>query len=267
MRMILAFLLMALAALRAAGEMKVVNDREVFKLLPGRYEVENIDDRLFRSLDGKRLHFGPDPQNRFYEIVGKGAFRELKAPSVGKAYLDARGDFVIWYDRLDLGVHFPNGFTLRLENPAETRFGVSYDAGYFYTATPARTEVFATERPFRALLRLEGIFAIKVVPHADRLYVFGFERFIGQNVRSSLVLVFQDINGTLTEMRRHSLPDHLTLLDFDAAAETALLVDNGPSHPVLYQQHLRTRALTSLGPVDEFGIYLDSAFDTGKDAP
>jgi len=199
--------------------------------------------------------------------VGKGAFRELKAPSVGKAYLDARGEFVIWYDRLDLGIHFPNGFTLRLDQPAETRFGVSYDAGYFYTATPARTEVFATERPFRALLRLEGFYALKVVPHADRLYVFGYERFIGQNVRSSLALVFQDINGTYTEMRRHTVPDHLTLLDFDPVGETVLMLDTGPTHPVLYQQHLRTRALTSLGPVDEFGFYLHPDFDTGKDAP
>jgi hypothetical protein len=260
-------LLLAALSLRADPDLKVVHDRDIFALLPGREAVENIDDRLFRSLDGRRLHFGPDPQGRFYEITGKGAFRERQAPSTGKAYLDARGDFVIWYDRLDLGIHFPNHFTLRLENPAETRFGVTYDAVYFHLATPTYSEVFATERPFRPLVRLDGFYLLKAVPHADRLYLFGYERFIGQRVRASLALVFQEINGVWTEMRRHPLPDHLTLLDAHPAADTVLLLDTGPTFPVLYQFHLRTRALTSLGPVDEFGFYLHTSFDSGKDAP
>lgn len=250
-------------AARAGDALKVVRDQDVFKSLPGRYEVENIDDRLFRSLDGRELHFGPDPQSRFYVVTGATEARELKAPSTGKAYLNAKGEFVIWYDRLDQGVHFPQGFTKTIEKPAETRFGVSYGAGFFYTATSARTEVYATDRPFKPLLRLEGIHAIKVVPHEDdKLYVFAYERFAGQNTRSHLCLLYQEVNGAWTEMKRHPLPDYLTLLDFDPAAGKVLLVDNGPSVPALYELGLRRNQLSALGPVDEFGLYLHPDFKT-----
>jgi hypothetical protein len=252
-------LLLATAAVTRA-EMKLVIDREVAALLPNRHAVANVDDKLFRSLDGRALHFGPDPEGRHYEITGAGVFRERKAPAHGKAYLDAQGRFALWYERVDLGVHFADGRVLRLPQPAETRFGVSYGAQFYYLADAARTRVFALDQPDPPVVTLEGFYALKVVPWEDRLYLLGHERFRGEAARRALAVVFQRLADGFVETRRHPLPEEWLVLDFDAEAEAVLLLDPGPVFPLLYRRGLREGVARPLGPVDEFGIFLHRDF-------
>ena len=75
-----------------AAELKIIEDKDVYRALPLRSMVENPEDKLFRSTDGKLLFFGPNDEKDFFIINPDFSYKHLTAPSTGKAYY-ANGAF------------------------------------------------------------------------------------------------------------------------------------------------------------------------------
>jgi len=239
--------------------LEIFYDFEVYRLLPRKWEFENPQDRLFRSKDGRTLFWGPSSYTNFFVIKPDHQVTHHQSPSLGKAYMNAAGDFALWYESLDQGIHFENRDPLYLESPLRSRFGVSYDLEYSYLYEAHQSKIFEGLGT-NLVIQLDRVYTYKVVNADDQLWVFGFSHLGHEAIRKHVVVRFQWINDSWLEMERFELPNHLTLMDVDPYSWKALLLNEAEIAPQAFEMNLRNKQIRGLGLVEEFAIYLHQDF-------
>lgn len=258
-------MLFTLPLLLSAGEMKVVIDRDLLAGIKQKTLFENIDDKLFRNLDGTEFYMGPGPKGEFFIFRGMDQVKQIKAPSTGKAYLDTNGVFTVWYNRLDQGVRFKQGSTLTLEDPIRSRFGVAYGAEYFYVYEKLKSRVCSVAEPDKTLLSFYDFYIYKLVAVDDGFYICGFEQGGFSRQRENVCLKMTRTGDTFTETLHLLLPPSDTLLDLDPFGGKVLLLNQDKVFPQLFVYDLKAQSRKSLGMVDAFAIYLNKDFKTQRD--
>ena len=256
------------AATLPAEEYKVLADREIVSSLPKKWMFENLTDRLFRNADGTILYLGPGEKREFFIIRSEEDVREIKAPSTGKAYLNADGQFAIWYDRLDLGVFFKDGYELQFAEPAKSRFGVAYGATHFYTCVGPDSEIFATAEPKVPILRLADFYLYKIAVAAeDELIVFGWRSKGVRQVREHVIQRWQRIDpqGEYLLMKTFVVPRHYQVMDVDTANPRVLLLNESRLAPQVFDWDLAIDRILPIGTVDSFAFYMNKDFTIGED--
>ena len=199
---ILSFLgLLLLTSFSTASDLSIIEDKDLYPFLPQRELVENVEDKIFRTTDGKTLFFGPTKEKDFYIIHPDSSFKHIKAPSVGKAYY-ANNAFVLWYDELKDGIHFNNGQTLFLKDPLRDRFGVSYNAFHFYVYHNHVSKIFSVDSFEKALFEIEGFFIYKLITIGDVFWVFGFEYLGHEYTRSHKLIKYEKFNQSYLAIKK-----------------------------------------------------------------
>lgn len=238
----------------------VFKDDEVYRALPKRFLFSDVEDSLFRSGDGKELHLGPGKEGVFFVLSPDGEVQVHIAPSLGKAYLDQTGDFAIWYDTLADGISFKNGDKISFEQPSHTRFGVSYDAAYFYITQTNTTQVFATQGPKKPLVSIAGFYSYKLVAEGDEFYLAGYSYLGHEEMRTHQYRRYLKVENQYILMDSFELPEHLVMLDLNPYEKTALFLNDSEMVPQLYLMSLHDQVTKSLGMVQYYGFFLHPSF-------
>jgi len=242
-----------------ASDLKIIEDKYVFQALPLRSMVENPEDKLFRSTNGERLFFGPNEEKDFFIIRPDFSYKQLTAPSTGKAYY-ADGEFQLWYDSIKEGIHFKNKYVLHLEDPLRDRFGVAYDASHFYVYHDHVSNIFSVKDPQTPLFKLEGVFVYKLIVSADVFWVFGFEYLGHEFSRTHRLFKFEKFNDDYLAIKKTNIPDTYSVLDFDPFSKCILLLNDSSLAPQVAEYDIEKETLKSIGIVEDFSIYLNKGF-------
>ncbi|MFT5498176.1 MAG: hypothetical protein ACI9TH_003586 [Kiritimatiellia bacterium] len=248
-----------------AQEMKIVIDRDMLAGVAQKNRFENIDDKLFRNLDGTELHIGPGPHREFFVFTGMDQMKTLKAPSTGKAYLNSNNVFTVWYNRLDQGIQFKQGRTLQLDDPIRSHFGVAYGADYFFVYENLNSRVCAVTDPEKTILQFDDFYLYKLIPVADGFFICGFEQGGLSRRRENICLKMTRTGDTYTETLHVVLPPSDTLLDLDPFGKKVLMLNQSQIAAQIAEYDLVAQSRKSLGAVDAFAIYLNKDFKTQRD--
>ena len=247
----------------STSELQIIEDKDVFKSLPFRSMVENPEDKLFRSTNGKLLFFGPNEENDFFIINADLSYKQLKAPSTGKAYY-AQNAFQVWYNTIIEGIHFKSKFILHLEDPLRDRFGVSYGVSHFYVYHDHISTIYSVAEPQTPLFEIEGFFTYKLVVVENVFWVFGFEYLGHEYSRTHRLIKFEKFNDRYLVMKKKKLPETYSVLDFDPYRKKILLLNDSTLAPQVDEFDFEKETFKPIGLVDEFSIYLHKSFSLNK---
>lgn len=245
-------------------KLEIFYDFEVFRLLPRKWEFENLEDKLFRSNDGRTLYLGPSFDKNFFVVQPNHQVSLLKAPSIGKAYVNGLREFVLWYDSLADGIYSATNEVRHIPVPQRSRFGVSYDLEYSYLYTNRVTQVFQGLENV-PLFKVDGYFGYKVVSGTSDLWVFGFSYLGTESSRKHQVRRFRKVHDTWLEMERIDLPEHYTLMDMDPFGWKALFLNDVEIAPQAFEYDFRKKEVLALGLIQQFAIYLHPDFKKPKE--
>ena len=249
-----------------AEEYKVLADRSIGRSLPQKWLFENIEDRLFRNIDGTKIYLGPGEKGEFFIIGGEDDVTQIKAPSTGKAYLNEAGEFVIWYDRLDKGVHFRGGHELKFKDATQVRFGVSYGANYFYVYENQHGKIYRSDSPEDPITTLIDTFLYKVVETADGGFItLGFRSEGVRQIRHNVIQRWGKVDNTYLVQETREVPRHYQVMDIDPAHPRVLLLNESRLAPQVFDWDLKIDKITPVGVVDGFAIYMNKEFTIGED--
>ena len=243
-----------------AASLIVFKDDEVYRALPKRFLFPDVESVMFRSGDGKELHLGPGRDGVFFVLSPDGEVKVHTAPSSGKAYLNQEGNFAIWYNTLAEGIFFKDGQKIMLEDPSRARFGVSYDAEFFYLTQTNTTQVFSTEAPLSPLITIPGFYTYKLTASDDEFYLAGYAYLGHEEMRTHQYRRYLKVENRYLMMNKFDLADHLVMLDLNPYEKTALFLNDSEMVPQIFLMTLNDQVTKSLGMVQYYGFFLHPSF-------
>src|SRR5260370_12553940 len=163
---------------------------------------DTYDYDVYRSHDGKRLDCYRWPQHgrEILSVTHRGQFKVLMRPA-NNAFLDEQQHFVAWYNRLEDGIQFKNGYVQHV--PMFCRFGFDPSRRYFYMAEPdAFSVVVAVLTPARVVARVP-LEINRIFLKDDKLFVFGDDPYYAaKKINREIPGLIYGIRGSALELQR-----------------------------------------------------------------